>query len=280
MKKCLILLAIAVCAAAPVFAQQSQSLADSLQDGQFVEVRNAAPDPASNLASGKVKQRVSRDVIDRPNMKAFTIGVGDIFFSYRGEVPSRGINVENTTNDLGLSIGIKSVENLLPFGSSAAGMGYFFSLNTFLGLSLTNATTRLNSGSGSTLTVGETQAAQSYILQPAQKSAINHVAQNISLGLNFYFDNPVMTTYLGVGAALNFMFRNFQKSNEGFALIIGAGLATELTFLFAVNKTISIPINIHVSFYPVNFDTFNSDIRYRTSSMVLSAVQLGVALTY
>lgn len=221
-------------------------------------------------------EKTNVQTTERKSVKTISIGYGHLFFTHKTNIGNG--TLEGIISTLGLSIGLKGIEHFYKIPTIDAGLGYYVSGNTILGFSSSSYAKK--SDSSQTATVNGVTISNVAVLSSEKKDFVKNVSQNINFGINFYTKAPILTTNIGIGPSVNFLFYNFSTKKPQFTNAIGVGASLDIEFHFSITQLVNIPLSIHTAYYPLNFNSSNNAFKYEIQSMFLVAIQLGVAFRY
>ncbi len=230
-----------------------------------------------NLFADVSDEQMNTQVMEKKSTQSVSVGYGHLLFIHKTAIENTEVN--GTISNLGMSIGLKMMERFYKMSTFDAGFSYYISGNTILGFSSTALAEK--SKSSSTKTQNGVSLSNVIVLSLTEKSVIKSIAQNITIGINFYSKAPILTTNFGIGPSVNFLFYNLSASKKPrFISTIGLGVSFDVGFDFSVSQLINIPLSIHTAFYPLNFNSFNYTFQYEIQFAFIAAVQLGIAFKY
>ncbi len=231
----------------------------------FTQISAQALDEATNSSTPENK-----------SVKSIAAGFGLLSLTHKSDVSNT--KAEGSISDLGVSIGLKAIEHFYQSSPLNTGVGYYVSGNTILGFLLSAYAKK--SDSAQTTNVGTSTLSSALVLVYGEQGTIKTISQNINFGINFYSKAPILTTNIGVGPSVNFLFYNFSEADTRFENSIGVGVSLDMEFHFPITQLIAIPFIIHGAYYPLHFNSSDGAVKYGIESWFLVAIQLGATFTY
>lgn len=203
--------------------------------------------------------------------KSILVGFG--YVHHRYEARFDGIsNIQGRTEDLGLSVGFRNTESLYVSPRFPLMIGFSVGLGSYINFAPTFTVERVNEG-----------PAGANIAKFRNAGNVSSFSQTFNAGVTFSTGNSLLITELTIGPAINLLVHSL--TTEGTtpvkaSMTLGAGVQGDLAWRFRISPMISIPINATIGIYPLNLDSFFSDVDYRTQLVLIAAAQIGVTFTY
>ncbi len=231
--------------------------------GQDDEVEKIEESPTNNIRQPIYKDtppyKFKLNSFPTNKFKSFMSGYGVIIWTFKSEAIKEKEKTEAVITSHGISIGFKAIENFYN-SKIPIEVGMFYSTNMFIGLAASSISK-------------EDAKQKQYFFKENQ--AVKHIATNFSIGPHISIPNDYITTQLGLGISTGFLFHHlFYKPNK-FYLTVGIGPSLDLEFLFRFSQLIGISLAFQVTYYPLLFDSLYDTIKYNSSGLFLSTIQLG-----
>lgn len=198
-------------------------------------------------------------------IKSFMGGYGVILWAFKTEVLKSQEKTETVITSHGISVGLKAIDNFYN-SKIPIELGMYYSSNVLMGFAASSISKK-------------TSNQKKEFFQTDK--AIKHIAANFSLGPHISIPNDYITTQLGLGISAGFLFHHLFYEPNKFYLTIGIGPSLDLEFLFRFSQLLGISLAFQLTYHPLLIDSLYQDIKYNSSGLLLSSIQMGmIVLSY